>query len=172
MNRLVRQMALFSLATVTAMLAVGCGPSTEFATVEGTVTQGGQPLPGVAVIFVPTVEGQRDAFRATGITNADGRYTLVSDSGREGVTAGSYRVCLIDTQAIATPKIALPKALQKKLTETPVDVSKLKSSSKPPPSRLPLAYNDIERTPIPSIEAKPGKQVFTFDIPVPPKQGK
>lgn len=171
MNWLVRQVAMFSLATATVILAAGCGPRTEFATVEGTITQGGRPLPGVAVIFVPAAEGQRDAFRATGITNEEGSYTLVSDSGREGVVVGPYRVCLIDTRAIPMPKFSIPDAAMKKFAEAKVDILKLKTP-KPTPSRLPLAYNDVERSPIPSVEAKPGKQVFTFDVPAVSKQGK
>ncbi|MDY3559282.1 carboxypeptidase-like regulatory domain-containing protein [Gemmata sp. JC673] len=165
MLRVDTRIVLFWLAVAAVGLAPGCGRTQDVCLVEGRVTQGGRGVPGIAVMFIPVAQGAQPAARSTGITDENGRYALASDDGRAGVAAGTYRVCLIDTRALSRPAVALPAAVIKHLGPPKLDPSKTQATS----SRVALAYNDPERTPIPPVEAKPGPQVFDFDVPVLPK---
>lgn len=70
--------------TLMIAFCVGCGPrGPEIATVEGTVTMDGRPLPDAAVLFVP--EGGRPAAAKT---DADGHYVLNFTAGRRGAIPG------------------------------------------------------------------------------------
>ncbi len=75
--------------------AVGCGgPDLDFpelVPVEGTVTQDGEPLSSVHVMFTPT--GQTRGQGAMGFTDEEGRYTLSTQYG-EGAPVGQYDVVL------------------------------------------------------------------------------
>lgn len=68
-------------------LLVGCSSGQEIASVEGTVTMDGQPLPNAAVIFVP--EGGRPAAART---DDQGHYELNFSGGRKGAIPGKNRV--------------------------------------------------------------------------------
>jgi uncharacterized protein (TIGR03067 family) len=64
---------------------------TKLASVEGTVTLDGQPLPMAKVEFVPPDKGGR---RARGTTDEDGKYKLVTAGKEEGILAGPYKVVI------------------------------------------------------------------------------
>ena len=73
---------------------VGCGGSNyegpQLWPVTGTVTLAGKPLSGVTLHFVPT--GGTIGNGATGYTDQDGKYQLVTTRGFPGTPAGDYRV--------------------------------------------------------------------------------
>jgi hypothetical protein len=87
------------------IVILGCGPDgPEVATVEGTVTLGGEPLDGALVMFQPS-NGRPSAGR----TDAEGHYTLVYSPGREGALPGEHTVTISTFQEGSsedgTPKI-------------------------------------------------------------------
>jgi hypothetical protein len=55
---------------------------------SGRITLDGQPLPYVQV-FSKILKKQQTAF---GLTDQDGRYTLIFNSAKEGVEAGNKRI--------------------------------------------------------------------------------
>jgi hypothetical protein len=69
--------------------ALGCGSSGTVA-VTGTVKLNGEPLPGAVVTFYP--EGGTKGLGGHGTTGPDGKYTLTSARGGQGVLPGAYRV--------------------------------------------------------------------------------
>lgn len=72
-----------------ALACTGCGESgPEIATVEGTVTLDGKPLPHATVVFTP-VEGGRPAGA---MTDEEGYYVLNFTEGRQGAIPGKNRV--------------------------------------------------------------------------------
>ncbi|MDZ4686430.1 MAG: hypothetical protein SH850_15280 [Planctomycetaceae bacterium] len=73
------------------VLCLGCGKADgpELATVSGTVTLDGKPLPHVNIRFIPEKEGGSPAY---GGTNADGKYKLMFSQDRAGAMLGMHRV--------------------------------------------------------------------------------
>jgi hypothetical protein len=67
----------------------GCG-SPDGVTVTGRVTLDGRPLPNAEVTFHPL--GDTKGLGGSAVTDADGRYELVSARVNKGVAPGEYRV--------------------------------------------------------------------------------
>jgi hypothetical protein len=79
-------------------LAAGCGdPNAVGKTLEvkGKVLQGGQPLNGATITFVPDeAGGNTSKFRPSGTTDADGMYTLTTGTAtgtNKGAPPGKYK---------------------------------------------------------------------------------
>lgn len=71
---------------------VGCGgvdDAPEVAPVSGTVTLGGEPLPGAMVKFIPQQEGGVPSF---GRTDENGWYELIYSRAENGAMLGEHRV--------------------------------------------------------------------------------
>ena len=78
------------LAVLLSLTCIGCskgGP--EIATVRGTVTLDGDPLPHAAIVFNP--EHGRPAGATT---DENGNYTLNFSEGRRGALPGTHRVII------------------------------------------------------------------------------
>jgi hypothetical protein len=76
-----------------ALLALaGCGPTYEYAEVEGTVTLDGTPLSGVKVVFYPEAEGPEQPPYANGVTDDSGVYRLTAVTGKPGALVGKNLV--------------------------------------------------------------------------------
>jgi hypothetical protein len=78
---------LFLLAAV----IVGCGGSDGLAPVDGVVTYRDKPVPNATVVFMPDAPG---TLPASGITDANGRYELMTTAPGDGAHVGKYRVTI------------------------------------------------------------------------------
>lgn len=58
---------------------------------EGTVLVDGQPMEGVVVVFYPDNEGNR---AASGRTDAEGRFVLMTLEQNDGAMPGNYKVSI------------------------------------------------------------------------------
>lgn len=88
------QQTLCVIAVVVPFLAAGCNSGPRHPPtypVSGTVTQGGKPLAGATVVFVPA-EGAVGQEAATGVTDAEGRFKLTTYSSDDGANAGDYQI--------------------------------------------------------------------------------
>ena len=67
---------------------LGCGDSgPTIVPVSGILTYKGKPVTNASIFF------ERDSVRpSTGMTDEEGRFTLVYDTGHDGATVGKYRV--------------------------------------------------------------------------------
>ena len=83
-----------------ACLLSGCGDPSSVATVTGTITHGGKPVPGVCIQFVPN---DRTQPLATGAAHEAGRYTLNRAMGKKGCAAGTYSVRLFEQEPGSLP---------------------------------------------------------------------
>lgn len=87
------------LVLLAAVFTVGCGSDVpdfpDTAVVKGVVTQGGKPVEGATVTFIPKIEGE-GAYAASGTTGSDGSYNLSTffsaASTKEGAIPGDYKV--------------------------------------------------------------------------------
>jgi hypothetical protein len=75
------------------VLVVGCGGSNH-ASVSGTVTLDGQPLPNAVVNFQPTGAELNPGPGSYGRTNNKGEYTLQVAGGGSGAVLGWHRVTI------------------------------------------------------------------------------
>lgn len=92
-ERLRRRITNMVLLIATTSL-IGCGGGAEdipeLATVTGTLTYKGKPLPGASIAFVP--EGQTSGTGAYAVTDESGRFELMHRSETPGVEPGNYIV--------------------------------------------------------------------------------
>ncbi len=81
--------ALRLLAVVSLAAIAGCGsgrPNTV--SVEGTVTLGGKPVDGAAVMLIPDGQGKP----ASGQTDHEGKFLLKTFEAGDGAMPGKYKV--------------------------------------------------------------------------------
>jgi hypothetical protein len=87
-----RQLARLAIACAAALGGgAGCGTddTPPIGIVSGTVTRGGQPIPGLTVSFLPD-----DGRPSWGITDDYGQYTLHWDEDHDGAEVGRHKVCV------------------------------------------------------------------------------
>jgi hypothetical protein len=80
------------LALLAFPLCFGCtrGDAPKTAPVKGTVTMQGKPLPHVGVTFLPTGKGPT----ASGNTNDQGEFTLMTSRPGDGAVIGTHKVAV------------------------------------------------------------------------------
>ena len=88
-----KQLLVFMACLACCVLAAGCGggssnPAT--APVTGTVQLNGQAVEGATVTFV----GEASPRPATGITDAQGKFTLTSFKPNDGAPPGEYSITI------------------------------------------------------------------------------
>lgn len=81
-------MTIASLALLAPL--AGCGGSSAIP-VQGTVTLDGKPIAEAVVTFAPQAEGEP----ASGVTDADGKFTLKRREANDGVPVGAYAVTVV-----------------------------------------------------------------------------
>lgn len=96
MNRILSRLGDVSASLAVALMlcaaAAGCGSSgPPMASVSGKVTYKGQPVPKGLVAFYPTTP---DGRNATGNIEADGSYTIQTETPGDGAILGDYRVAI------------------------------------------------------------------------------
>ena len=86
---------LLALATV-----CGCGKPYTVSQVSGRVTLDGKPLPKASVTFAPlaTKGNQSPGPTSHGLTDPDGRFTLILDTTTPGSVVGKCRVYITTLQ--------------------------------------------------------------------------
>lgn len=86
---------------VLALAGAGCsGNPYKFAPVSGQVTMDGKALPGASVMFVLIAGSAGEGPQApssVGITDQEGRYTLMASTNKEqkGAVVGKHRVLIV-----------------------------------------------------------------------------
>lgn len=121
-------MAALVLTAVVAAVS-GCGKPTPPARVpvSGIVTIDGKPVPSALVTFYPAFEGFGGELIAEGVSDGEGRYSLVCPLG-EGACIGKHKVTVSDAP---TPDDAREQSVEgqrqlqaflKTLTNRPIGV--------------------------------------------------
>jgi hypothetical protein len=96
-----RTLALCLLVACVGAEFVGCGNGPRTASVIGSITYQGKPVPNANVSFTPVDEKGR---AATGLTDSGGRFTLGTFTASDGAIPGSYRVSVIARGPERAPK--------------------------------------------------------------------
>lgn len=101
-------------------LLAGCGGPYKTAAVSGRVTLNGKPLANVAVLFQPIATSGAEAPGpgSTGVTDADGRYTLsLVGRGSKGAVIGKHKVRITRMASESDSEGDRPKAIKRIPTE-------------------------------------------------------
>ncbi|TWT32999.1 carboxypeptidase-like regulatory domain-containing protein [Blastopirellula retiformator] len=83
--------AAFPCSAALLVLLTGCGGNDGLADVQGRVTDRGEPMPGIVVMYVPDQGG---GAPSGGNTNANGEYRLTYSNGRVGAMVGPHTVMI------------------------------------------------------------------------------
>lgn len=108
--------------------AAGCGGGPQLAEVEGTVKVNGKGVDKIQVEFWPTKSGPK----SLGVTDAEGKFTLTTDTGKPGAVVGTHKIVLRDVGIMGDKFLGR--------AGEDVDMSKGKKS------RIPTAYTDAAKT--------------------------
>jgi hypothetical protein len=141
---------LIALLMLALPPVLGCGGGYEnVAEVTGQVTMDGRPLPNVKVAFQPSAGGRG----SSGVTDAEGRYTLQYVTDQEGALIGSHSVYITGARGGGAgqsgPTVPIPAVynMQTTLTaevvagENQIDFA-LDSSASPPGGSAPEVEGD------------------------------
>jgi hypothetical protein len=147
----------------------GCqrGPTWQLAPVEGTLTKGGRPLPGIKVVFLPDTDAGATGPRSSGRTDAAGHYRLRADNDADGVVSGKHRALLLDPQS---PKEGKTGASSRE-SELPERAKRLLAQQRKAGNTpwMPSSYEQFNKTPLraeihPASSSGSGPQVLDFQI--------
>ena len=134
----------YILPAVALVAAAGCARGPALAPVSGNVVLGGKALSNVQVEFWP----ENGAPRSTGMTDAEGRFTLVTDGDpRPGAVVGPHRVVLHDL------------AIYGEMGFRPREDTNIREK----PARFSFRYTDAQQTPLRFMVEAGGSE---FEIPV------
>ncbi len=121
-SRFLPALAVLSLVVV---VLTGCGPGgPQLAPVEGVVTLDGTPLEGATVLFHPAEGGKP----ATGTTDAQGKFTLITRNLGEGAQVGMNNVSVSKEKKAETPANAEEGEIVDVVYETPAKYASPKTS--------------------------------------------
>jgi hypothetical protein len=141
---------LLKLLAVCTLAGAGCGGGTGLTEVEGVVTLNGKPLDDVQIDFLPDPVQETRGPRSSGVSDAQGRFKLVSVDQRPGAVIGTHRVLITDLKQWEGIRIGR------------------EDSNKPlKPSRLPDRYTNERQTPFKNIEVKAGGAPIKLDLTSP-----
>jgi hypothetical protein len=95
---MIRPAAMLGLGLLLGLAFVGCTPTLPLVPVAGTVRLGGKPVEGAVVVFAPEAETPGTVPVATGRTDAEGRFFLLTNyeprSTGKGAVPGRHRVTI------------------------------------------------------------------------------
>lgn len=87
---MIHQSRLFLVVGLLLPLVVaGCGKKDGVGTVRGMVTYRGSPVQNALVVFMPETPG---LLPASGLTDSNGRYELMTSVKGDGASVGNHRV--------------------------------------------------------------------------------
>jgi hypothetical protein len=129
------------------LLTTGCG-GRHLVGVEGTVKLKGQPLDNVRVEFLPELDGPR----SSGVTDAQGKFTLMTDEGEPGAAVGKHKVVLRDLNEYGTQFVGRGRETEE-ANAGMID---------PKPARFAKQLSDVRLTPL--VKDVADVEMNTIDI--------
>lgn len=88
---------------------VGCNSAPATVEIDGVLQIASQPLDDISVQFIPDSASKETGWKASGVTDATGKFTLRCEDGRPGAIPGHYRVLLDDLKVYANPRNNVPQ---------------------------------------------------------------
>ena len=138
-----------AIVLLLVMLA-GCGSGDSIGDVAGTVTLNGKPLTSAKVVFYP-----ERGPAASGVLDAEGRFTLTTHAAGDGAMIGKHAVTVVPLSRGVPPEAMA--AMESKDAKMP----SLGSAS--PAVNIPLRYQRAETSKL-TFEVKPGGNEFVIKL--------
>jgi hypothetical protein len=140
------------LILVSALLTVSCNAEpARVAEAQGTVKFHNKPVPNAEIMFLPDDDTKGPSSSA--ITDADGRFTLKTEDGRQGAVVGKHRVTVRTSKPRNDPR--------------PEDNSHAGSKPADAPSYVPVseAYGKANaQNPLGVIEVMPDRHTYDLNL--------
>jgi len=147
------RLALLLIAFIVSLFAVGCTPSRPaIVPVEGMLFLNDKPLPHAEVQFVPMERGLGAEFIAVGITDDQGRFTLLCN-GQTGACACENRVIVAD----ASP----PESARGMSSAAQIEMSRFHAGLRNRP--IPAEYSTAARSPL-AVEVSAERSEYRIDL--------
>ena len=146
---------LNTVVALTAVLAlVGCGPNEpEIVPVSGTITVNGEPYEAVEVKFIPVQPGLDGNYSASGVTDKDGKYTvMLPGASKPGACACECKVTIMEGP--------VPDSVRESGNDQ-MAATKFLASLKNRP--IPVIYGRMGDTPL-QVTVTKDQSVYDFDI--------
>jgi hypothetical protein len=106
------------IGAVFVVAGIGCsGRSVEVVEVEGTVTQNGQPLDEVKVMFSPDPSKGRTGHTSQAITDENGKYRLKYKADQYGAEVGWHVINALDIKAENSRDNPIPNRIAAKYAQ-------------------------------------------------------
>ena len=87
------------LLGLVVLLAAGCGGEKErVIPAEGVVKIGGKPAANIVVQFMPDTRAGGKGPSSSATTDAEGKFRLTTQDGRDGAVVGRHMVVLVDAE--------------------------------------------------------------------------
>jgi len=132
-----------TLAALGLLALVGCGGKPGPVPVQGTVLLDGKPLEGATVSFVPEGGTGRSA---SGFTDKDGVFHLMTTNPNDGAVPGNYRVTV--TKADIDPEIVKEQESPDPAVREKAYIKGMQAANKPSKSNLPTIFGTFDQTPL------------------------
>ena len=84
------------MVLLVAFAASGCGSEEKLVPAEGVLKIGGKPAANVSIQFMPDAPNGKGGPTSSGRTDAEGRFKLKTNDGRDGAVPGPHTVILAD----------------------------------------------------------------------------
>jgi hypothetical protein len=179
------------LACFAVVYGSGCSRGPELVEVEGTLKLRGKPLANVMVSFIPDTEQGTAAPCSTGMTDGQGRYSLMCDQpdkpGRPykpGAVLGKHRIIVLFPESfdeLPEPQRRLlereggaamsasrapqrPEQQQKVLDPAGEDLRSQAMRWKPKPMPFGSKYTSLAQTPLRAELRAPGPQTVDLNL--------
>jgi hypothetical protein len=155
-------MGLAALAAVAGVFGCAKNEGPRTVPVTGTITLDSKPVDAATVTFVST---NKEIRPASGVTDASGKYTLVTAGGGAGAMVGSYKVTVSKIVGGAAAKPASQEEAMKRMQEE-MKEGMAGMGKKPPEQKneLPEKYSSADESGL-TAEVKDGaKNEFPFDL--------
>jgi hypothetical protein len=147
------------VAAVAVFAAAGCGgDKKKLAKVSGKVTLDGKALDGATIMFHPADGGRP----ATGLTGADGHFTLTTYSSGDGAQVGEHKVTIMKSTAPTIVAPSQPGDAQALTNAMKEYEAKRKELAKTKQTAIPESYGDLQKTPLKAVVPAEGEIEFAL----------
>jgi hypothetical protein len=157
-----------ALLAVACVAMAGCSGGSDVGTVpvSGTVTVDGNPIEGATVSFVPQGEEGRSA---SGLTDAEGKFSLTTVQSGDGAVPGQYKVAIskITGSAGSTSTAAGGGTPSQEEMQKAMEASMKQAMSSRPPEvkeEIPPKYTNPDTSGLDREVVSSGDNNFAFEL--------
>lgn len=161
-SRLVPASTALAIGLVSTTLS-GCGekgPTTQQATVNGSVTFDGKPIELDSTV---TFFSENEGANAGGVIDSMGNYNIKAGDARIGIPVGRYKVSIRPPSPVTTTMGSVSTDSQEYMKMMGKPAAPVRATAKSAASKIPEEFQSLGSTPI-VLELQPGPNKLDFDL--------